>query len=94
MSNQTLFLVQSSFKNTDYIFDQLQQIASKNDHIILMGDAVHLVNDERILLRQHIFILENDAEILINDLPSHIQIISYDQFADLILIFNRCVRLK
>ena len=93
MSDKTLFLVQSTFNQTDSNLDQLEHLYSENDQLVLMGDAVLFVHDQRLLNKQHIAILENDAEILVDEIPNHIQKISYAQFADLVLGFKRCIRL-
>ena len=94
MSDQTLYLVQTSFSQTNYILNQLEQIYNAQDHVVLMGDAVLFVQDNRILNKKNLYVLENDAEILVEPLPNNIKMISYDQFAALILDFKRCVSLK
>lgn len=94
MSDKTLYLIQSSFQQTDAILNQLERIYSTHDTVVLMGDAVLFVQDPRVLNKQHIAVLENDAEILVGSLPEQIQKLSYDQFADLVLDFKRCIRLN
>jgi len=41
-----------------------------------------------------LFILRTDTELLIEELPDFIDLIDYLKFADIILQFNRCIRLK
>ena len=94
MSDKTLYLVQSSFQQTDSVLNQLEHLYTAHDHIVLMGDAVLFVQDPRILNKQHVAVLENDAEILVDALPAQIQKLSYAQFADLVLDFKRCIRLN
>ncbi|RZG79933.1 hypothetical protein EXE10_14840 [Acinetobacter sp. WCHAc060033] len=94
MTTQTLFLIQSDYAHTDQVLDQLEQIHSINDHIVLTGDAVLFAHDIRLQSKQNLYVLENDAEILSESLPSQIKLISYDQFADLVLDFTRCMSLK
>lgn len=94
MSDQTLYLVQSSFQQTDSVLNLLEHLYTTHDHIVLMGDAVLFVQDPRILNKQHVAVLENDAEILVDALPPQIQKLSYAQFADLVLDFKRCIRLN
>ncbi|MEG0482140.1 MAG: DsrH/TusB family sulfur metabolism protein [Acinetobacter sp.] len=94
MSDKTLYLIQSSFQQTDSVLNQLERIYSTHDAVVLMGDAVLFVQDPRILNKQHVAVLENDAEILVDNLPTQIQKLSYDQFADLVLDFKRCIRLN
>lgn len=94
MSDKTLYLIQSSFQQTDAVLNQLERLYIPHDHIILMGDAVLFAQDPRVLNMQHVAVLENDAEILVDALPTQIQKLSYDQFADLVLDFKRCIRLN
>ncbi len=94
MNSQTLYLIQSDYGHTDQALNQLAQILSRDDHVVLTGDAVLFADDIRMQTKQNIYVLQNDAEILVESLPSHIQSISYDQFADLVLNFSRCVSLK
>lgn len=94
MSDKTLYLIQSSFQHTDAVLNQLERIYSTHDSVVLMGDAVLFAHDPRVLNKQHVAVLENDAEILIGSLPMQIQKLSYDQFADLVLSFKRCIRLN
>lgn len=94
MSDKTLYLIQSSFQHTDAVLNQLERIYSTHDSVVLMGDAVLFAQDPRILNKQHVAVLENDAEILVGSLPTQIQKLSYDQFADLVLDFKRCIRLN
>ena len=94
MNSKTLYLIQSDYGHTDQALNQLAQILSCDDHVVLTGDAVLFADDIRLQNKQNIHILQNDGEILAESLPSHIQSISYDQFADLVLNFLRCVSLK
>ncbi len=94
MSAQTLYLIQSTYAHTAQILNQLNQIYAEQDAIVLMGDAVLFMQDCHLRNKQNLYILENDAEILVESLPTHFKVISYDQFADLVLDFKRCVSLK
>ena len=95
MSDKTLYLVQSSFQQTDSVLNQLEHLYTAHDHIVLMGDAVLFVQDPRILNKQHVAVLENDAEILGKSMNySHMKVIDYAAFADLCLGFKRCISLK
>lgn len=94
MSDKTLYLIQSCFSQTDRILTQLDQMYSPHDHIILMGDAVLYAHDNRLEQKKNIYILENDAEILPEKCPNHIQLINYVHFAELVLDFTRCISLK
>lgn len=94
MSDKTLYLIQSEYHHTDQILNQLLQLYTDQDHVVLTGDSVLFVDDLRLQDKQNLYVLENDAEILVQALPAHIQSISYAQFADLVLAFRRCVSLK
>lgn len=92
MKHQTLFLIQSSDQATPHILHKLAHLATANDAIVLMGDAVlHVENS--ILLNKSVYILENEAENLASNL-SHIQVIAYTAFADLVLQSHRSISLK
>lgn len=93
MSDKTLYLIQSSFQHTDAVLNQLESIYSTHDSVVLMGDAVLFAQDPRVLNKQNVAILDNDAEILVVSLPAQIQKLSYGQFADWVLDFKRCIRL-
>lgn len=94
MSDKTLYLIQSEYRYTDQILNQLLQLYTDQDHVVLTGDSVLFVDDLRLQDKQNLYVLKNDAEILVQALPAHILSISYAQFADLVLDFRRCVSLK
>lgn len=94
MSDKTLYLIQSEYRYTDQILNQLLQLYTDQDHVVLTGDSVLFVDDLRLQDKQNLYVLKNDAEILVQALPAHILSISYAQFADLVLNFRRCVSLK
>ena len=94
MSDKILYLIQSEYHHTDQILNQLLQLYTDQDHVVLTGDSVLFVDDLRLQDKQNLYVLKNDAEILVQALPAHIQSISYAQFADLVLDFRRCVSLK
>ena len=62
--------------------------------LFLMGDAVLFAADQRLTNKQNLYLLENDAEILSESIPENFKSISYSQFAQLVLDFNRCIRFK
>lgn len=87
----TLFLVQSDFLSTPIHFEQLHQVKSENDAIVLMGEAVlqhhHLKNDA------HVYALESEKDLLAQQ-TTNIQWLSYTDFATLCLNYSRCISLK
>lgn len=94
MTDKTLYLLQSEFAKTETAITQLEQVYSDNDAIVLMGDAVLFAHDLRWQTKPQVFVLQQDAIVLSPDLASHIQAIDYDQFANLVLQFKRCISLK
>lgn len=94
MNNQTLYLIQSNFKQTESAFDKLNQIANAEDHVVLLGDAVLFCEHTLLKSFPNLYVLENDAEILPEALPDSIQKMDYSAFASLVLQFTRCIRLQ
>ena len=94
MSDSTLYLVQSTFAHTDASINTLLQLYANGDAVVLMGDAVLFIEDARLKNLTNIYVLENDAEILADTLPSSIQLMNYAEFADLVLNFTRSISLK
>ena len=94
MSDSTLYLVQSTFAHTDASINTLLQLYANGDAVVLMGDAVLFIEDARLKNLTNIYVLENDVEILVDTLPSSIQLMNYAEFADLVLNFTRSISLK
>lgn len=94
MTNNTLYLLQSSYTNTQRSLEQLQHIANAEDSLVLMGDAVLILNNAEFQTELKTYILDTDAEILAHAPPAQIQVLSYSDFADLVLNFTRCISLK
>ena len=93
MSEASLFLLQSRFADTPLMLDRVRQMSGPGDQLLLMGEAVLFVEDTR-LHDLPVSVLATDAEILVQDLPKHIQVLDQNQFAALILQFTRCITLK
>ncbi|AWV86159.1 hypothetical protein NVT87_13650 [Acinetobacter radioresistens] len=94
MTDKTLFLVQSDYSSTPQALSKLQKIYSPEDTIVLMGEAVLYFSIEWLKECTSLYILRTDTELLIEELPDFIDQIDYLKFADIILQFNRCIRLK
>lgn len=106
MNSHTLYLIQSNFANTEHALNQLAQIYSSDDAVVLMGDAVLHIGSEQfnnllsttLKIQITLFILENDAELLsqqtLDSMQYPIQIISYAEFSELVLKYKRCISLK
>ena len=110
MNSQTLYLIQSNFTHTENALNQLAQMYSPDDAIVLMGDAVLHIGSEQLnnlisttlKIKSTLFILENDAQLLAkqtlgsiqNSTHHSIQIISYAEFSELVLKYRRCISLK
>ena len=94
MSNHTLYLIQSSYAAATQILDQLAPIYATGDQVVLMGEAVLLLEHSFLQSLQKFHMLENDAELLVQPLPDQIKLLNYADFADLCLEFNRCISMK
>jgi len=94
MTDKTLFLVQSDYSSTPQALSKSQKIYSPEDTIVLMGEAVLYFSVEWLKECDSLYILRTDTELLIEELPDFIDQIDYLKFADIILQFNRCIRLK
>lgn len=90
MSN-CLYLVQSSYVSTPYMLQKISQLYQVGDCVVLMGEAV--LYSEQYCLDYACAILEHDAEMLL-DIPKEIKVLSYAEFADLVLTYSRCMRLQ
>ena len=44
MSDKTLYLIQSEYRYTDQILNQLLQLYTDQDHVVLTGDSVLFVD--------------------------------------------------
>lgn len=94
MTNNTLYLVQSSFNASPTILIKLEQLYIENDAVVLMGEAVLHATIAFIQSLNHVYVLENEVENLTKPVSEKIQVISYAQFADLTLNFKRSISLK
>jgi sulfur transfer complex TusBCD TusB component (DsrH family) len=89
-----LFLIQSDFACTPQAIEKLKNIYSPQDTVILMGEAVQFITDEFLQSLENVYLLETDAENLAPHHIPHLDIISYQQFADICLQHTRCISLK
>ncbi|WP_180096599.1 MULTISPECIES: DsrH/TusB family sulfur metabolism protein [unclassified Acinetobacter] len=94
MSNHTLYLIQSNYAVTAKILEQLAQIYTPGDQIVLMGEAVLQLEHSFLQNLPQIYMLENDAELLTQPLPDQVKLLDFADFADLCLGFNRCISMK
>ena len=94
MTNNTLYLIQSSFNASPAMLEKLKQLYITNDAVVLMGEAVLYANSVLTDGISQVYVLENEAENLAQLESAQIEVISYNQFADLALKFKRSIRLK
>lgn len=94
MTHYTLYLIQSNYAHTDASIDKLCKIYAAGDAVVLMGDALLLIEDERLKTLSQVYVLDSELELLANALPAFITSLTYMQFADLVLNFTRSVSLK
>lgn len=94
MNPSTLYLVQSTYHNTPNIIDELGHLYQVGDQIIFMGDSVARLSAQVIQQFESISCLGIEKDLLDTDTLAQINVLDYDQFADLVLTFNRCISLK
>ncbi|MDO7534620.1 DsrH like protein [Acinetobacter pittii] len=94
MNSSTLYLVQSSYHSTPKIIDELRNLFQVGDQIVFMGDATAHLSAEMIQPFKSVSCLSIEKDLLDTDTLSQVKVLDYDQFADLVLTFNRCISLK
>lgn len=94
MNPSTLYLVQSSYHTTPKIIDELRNFFRVGDQIVFMGDSVAHLSAEMIQPFESVSCLSIEKDLLDTDTLSQVKVLDYDQFADLVLTFNRCISLK
>ncbi|USE84667.1 DsrH/TusB family sulfur relay protein [Acinetobacter tibetensis] len=94
MLTATLFLIQSDYSSVNTKLVQLQSLLQSSDSVVLMGDAVLHAQHDTLQQVERLYVLDTDAALLIQQLPTHIQVISYAQFADICLAHTRCMTIK
>ena len=94
MNPSTLYLVQSTYQNTPNIIDELGHLYQVGDQIIFMGDSVARLSAQIIQQFKSVSCLSIEKDLLDADTLAQINVLDYDQFADLVLTFNRCISLK
>lgn len=94
MNPSTLYLVQSTYHNTPNVIDELGNLYQKGDQIIFMGDSVVRFSAEMIQQFESVSCLSIEKDLIDTDTLAQMNVLDYDQFADLVLTFNRCISLK
>lgn len=94
MNPSTLYLVQSTYHNTPNVIDELGNLYQKGDQIIFMGDSVTRLSAEMIQQFESVSCLSIEKDLIDTDTLTQINVLEYDQFADLVLTFNRCISFK
>ncbi len=59
-----------------------------------MGDATAHLSAEMIQPFESVSCLSIEKELIDTDTLAQVKVLDYDQFADLVLTFNRCISLK
>ena len=94
MTQSTLYLVQASYHHTPRIIEELAKLFHKDDQIVFMGDSVAHLSAEMIQPFESVSCLSIEKDLLDTDTLFQVKVLDYDQFADLVLTFNRCISLK
>lgn len=94
MTQSTLYLVQASYQHTPQIIQELEKLFDKDDQIVFMGDSTAQLS---VSICQHfgsVSCLAHEKDLIDAEILAHVKLLNYDQFADLVLQFNRCISLK
>ena len=94
MNPSTLYLVQSSYHSTPKIIEELRNLFRVGDQIVFMGDSVTHLSAEMIQPFESVSCLSIEKDLLGTDTLFQVKVLDYEQFADLVLTFNRCISLK
>jgi 2-hydroxy-3-keto-5-methylthiopentenyl-1-phosphate phosphatase len=94
MNPSTLYLVQSSYHSTPKIIDELRNLFQVGDQIVFMGDSVAHLSAEMIQPFESVSCLSIEKDLIDTDTLVQLNVLEYDQFADLVLTFNLCISLK
>lgn len=94
MNPSTLYLVRSTYHNTPNVIDELGHLYQVGDQIIFMGDSVARLSTQIIQQFKSVSCLSIEKDLLDTDTLAQMNVLDYDQFADLVLTFNRCISLK
>ncbi|MFV5370988.1 DsrH like protein [Acinetobacter pittii] len=94
MNPSTLYLVQSSYHSTPKIIDELHNLFQVGDQVVFMGDSVAQLSAEMIQPFESVSCLSIEKNLIDTDTLAQLNVLEYDQFADLVLTFNRCISLK
>jgi len=94
MNPSTLYLVQSSYHSTPKIIEELRNLFRVGDQVVFMGDSVAHLSAEMIQPFESVSCLSIEKELIDTDTLAQVKVLDYDQFADLVLTFNRCISLK
>lgn len=94
MTQSTLYLVQASYHRTPQIIEELTKYFDKDDQIVFMGDSTAQLSVSICQLFGSISCLSHEKDLIDAETLAHVNVLNYDQFADLVLQFNRCISLK
>ncbi|MFW6697577.1 DsrH like protein [Acinetobacter pittii] len=94
MNPLTLYLVQSSYHSMPKIIEELRNLFRVGDQVVFMGDSVAHLSAEMIQPFESVSCLSIEKDLLDTDTLFQVKVLDYDQFADLVLTFNRCISLK
>jgi hypothetical protein len=94
MNPSTLYLVQSSYHSTPKIIEELRNLFRVGDQVVFMGESVAHLSAEMIQPFESVSCLSIEKDLLDTDTLFQVKVLDYDQFADLVLTFNRCISLK
>lgn len=90
----TIYLLQGNYVQTQATLQKLTTLLTEQDVIVLFGEAILAWLDEKMQLSNPIYMLDEE-QIYVQKIDNlSINIISFDELADLILAYQQCVRLQ
>lgn len=89
----TLHLLATPSHEWTALFNQLRDMWTTGDALVLASEGVQGWQDERLAHFGVVYALDTDVHTahLPRDLPAYLQLINHDQWADLILSHQRCL---
>ncbi|EPF6069642.1 hypothetical protein J671_2223 [Acinetobacter sp. 1130196] len=94
MTQSTLYLVQASYHHTPRIIEELEKLFHQDDQIVFMGDSTAQLSVDICQQFGSVSCLSHEKDLIDAETLAHVKVLNYDQFADLVLQFNRCISLK
>lgn len=90
---KTIYHIQGNYQVSKSIFASLSQLLMPDDVLILLGESILAWLEDAPKLSQKVYILQDDIAYFEHDIPSSLTVIDDEHWAELIVQYERCVRL-